>query len=232
MDLIINRIPKHEPNSGRMWPFRTNPKEELKNGFPECDMVLAYIGQWSDKFEVLSKSLHGKKSSIAVSAAILRLQIICAHVTLVGILAADEMVYDGMLKEFEEVVALAELVLRARPGQKRSGFCFDLGVIYGLAGSAAKCRSTNIRRKAIALLLGSARREGVWDSLLFGKMMEWHADVEETFLENGQVPAWARISGLRMTSLDLQSRTACFSCQQRRSALSSELVTRRKTVFW
>jgi hypothetical protein len=213
----------------RIFPFGITSKEERK-GVTEFDIILGHIKQWWKAFEGLSKVLHGKEGNIMVSAIILNLHITTLYLGLAGISAGDETAYDDYYELFNNIVDSAETVLKFE-AKKSTGFCFGVGVIVSLQFTAQKCRCTGIRRKAIALLLGTARREGVWDSLLFGKMMEWGADVEEQFMENGQVPRWARIPGIKRVA-DLQQRTATLTCQQRKSELSDEMVMRQKVIHW
>ena len=61
----------------------------------------------------------------------------------------------------------------------RASFALDLGIVPPLFVVATKCRDRKLRREAIALLMSSPRREGMWDSLLCGKVGEWIMEVEE-----------------------------------------------------
>jgi hypothetical protein len=231
MQLVVDKIVKPVLQSKeKLFPHGITSKEELRKGATEFDIVLGHIKQWWKAFEELSKVLYGKGGNIMVSAIILNLHITTLYLVLVGISGGDETAYDDYYELFGKTVELAEIVLKAEV-EKSTGFYFSVGVVVSLQFTAQKCRCTSIRRKAIALLLGTARREGVWDSLLFGKMMEWGADVEEQFMKNGQVPGWARIPGIKRNA-DLRQRTATLICQQRKSELSDEMVTRRKVIHW
>jgi hypothetical protein len=169
-----------------------------------------------------------------VSAAILKLHLATLYLCLVGLVRADEMVYDEYHGKFEEILKLAEMVLRVQ-ALKSTRFCgFDVGVVISLQFTAHKCRSTGIRRKAVALMLENPRREGMLDSLFAGRMIEWAADIEEEFMDNGHVPEWAKIRGVQHQhcSPHLHLRTAMLMCQQRKSEWSYELVTRQKAICW
>jgi hypothetical protein len=142
------------------------------------------------------------------------------------------MAYDDYFVELQEIVDLADMVLRLRNEHPKSArFTFENGFIISLQFAAQKCRYSITRRKAIELLLAYPRREGLWDSAFSGKMMEWAVDVEEEFMENGQIPGWARITGVAKSE-DLQRRTATLRCRQRKSESSDEYVAREKIIHW
>jgi hypothetical protein len=180
----------------KFFPFNSKPKEDWTEGFLEHDILIADMKRWCTAFEVLSKILYSNGGSIMVSAAVLKIHLTTLYLCLVDTSQVGEMIYDEYPDEFGEIVNLAEMVLRAG-AMNVTRFCFDLGVIVSLQFTSQKCRCTGIRRKAIALLLESPRREGAWDSLFAGRMMECAADVEEEFMKDGHVPGWARIRGVQ-----------------------------------
>lgn len=55
----------------------------------------------------------------------------------------------------------------------------DTGVVAPLFVTATKCRQPVIRRQAIELLRGCARREGMWDGELTSRIAHWIMRVEE-----------------------------------------------------
>jgi hypothetical protein len=73
-----------------------------------------------------------------------------------------------------------------------------------------------MRGRAINLLSGYPRTEGIWDSGFAGKFTSWVRDLEEEFLETetGRVPEWARVMGLQ-PKLDFEGRRAEVFCRQR-----------------
>jgi hypothetical protein len=233
MHLITSMSQQREGK--KCFPFNCRgPKEEQDNLFEELNPVIADTKRWSAAFEGLSKTLYSRGGTVMVSAAILKLHLATLYLCLIGLVRADEMVYDEYHREFEEILELAEEVLRVEV-LKSTRFCgFDVGVVISLQFTAQKCRSTGIRRKAIALMSGNPRREGLLDSLFAARMMEWVADIEEEFMDNGQVPEWARIRGVQYQRYSpyLHLRTATLSCQQQTSEWSNELVIRQTAIFW
>ncbi|GJC80319.1 aspercryptin biosynthesis cluster-specific transcription regulator atnN [Colletotrichum liriopes] len=133
--------------------------------------------------------------------------------------------------------AVANMVLRS--GQSREGECFfdrhssfftelmdeleelarstyrrfsvDLGVIPLVYYVAVKCRHPTTRRRAVALLESSPRREAMWDSLAAARVSREWVRIEEDGLQHvedaADVPAEARLDTL-VSWVDLEARKA------------------------
>ena len=108
----------------------------------------------------------------------------------------------------------------------KPSFALDLGIVPPLFVVATKCRDRKLRREAIRLLLSSPRREGMWDSILCGRVGQWIMKVEEEDL-----PAWGEPLSIHGYSedivpddkrvmvkeilFDMQGREATFRCGTR-----------------
>ena len=73
----------------------------------------------------------------------------------------------------------------------KASFALDLGIVPPLFVVATKCRDRKLRREAIRLLLSSPRREGMWDSILSGRVAQWIMEIEEEGLSHYEGP-WGR----------------------------------------
>jgi hypothetical protein len=167
-------------------------------------------------------------------AAMFRVHMYAAWTALQAVCLEDETAFDAYNHIFAETVELSECLLKGQTlinGDRSPKFSFDSYVVIPLHMTGHKCRDPTIRRKAISLLLNYPRREGVWDSILAGRMIEWAMQIEEEHLQDGHVPGWARIHGV-MFERDMEKRTALLRCEQRISALSKEVTTRRKIIAW
>lgn len=106
----------------------------------------------------------------------------------------------------------------------KASFALDLGIVPPLFVVATKCRDRKLRREAIKLLLSSPRREGMWDSILCGKVAEWIMEVEERGMRrfeswdpvgaNEVVKSERRVM-VKEISFDLQRREATLRCGTR-----------------
>lgn len=228
--IIGHLVQSYSQPGERTFPFTVAVTSKEEPGLVQVSLIIGHITQWWKAYERLSKILYANRGNIMIGAMIMKMHITTLYMTLVGILSPGETVYDSYTELFQETVILAEAVLEGER-EMSTGFRYSMGVIVPLQFTAQKCRVTSIRRKAIALLLGNARRECLWDSHLFGKVMEWGASVEEMFMEKGEIPGWARVSGIARVA-DLQKRTATLTCRQRKSETSDEVVTRQTVVRW
>jgi len=170
------------------------------------------------------KTFGEKKAAIT-----LELQMKATYMGTIKSFAQDELVFDSYYEIYCDIVNLSEALLNCSTTSRVPKFCFDSGVIIPLWFTGHKCRDPIIRRRVISLLLKFPRREGVWDSVFAGLVIECLRGFEEEFMENGKVPGWARIRSTGF-NVDLEKRTVEVICQQRTSASSDELVTKRKTV--
>ena len=73
----------------------------------------------------------------------------------------------------------------------KASFALDLGIVPPLFVVATKCRDRKLRREAIRLLLSSPRREGMWDSILSGRVAQWIVEIEEEGLSPYEGP-WGK----------------------------------------
>ncbi|KAH6722209.1 hypothetical protein BKA61DRAFT_468034 [Leptodontidium sp. MPI-SDFR-AT-0119] len=165
------------------------------------------------------------------SVSRMHIQILC--IGLITICMDNESQFDNYLDDFQDVVDLAEYALSVQNAKSKTPkFTFDSLVVIPLYMVAFKCRDPGIRRKAVRLLLENPRREGVWDSVLGGKMGEWAMCVEEEFMGvDGKVPDWARIHWVALER-DREQRRAMLSCEQRVGEFSEEVVVRSKIITW
>ncbi|KAH8672818.1 hypothetical protein BGZ60DRAFT_430124 [Tricladium varicosporioides] len=125
----------------------------------------------------------------------------------------------------------------------KASFALDLGIVPPLFVVATKCRDRTIRRDAIKLLLASPRREGMWDSILSGRVAQWIMEIEEEGMDDfvgygmGSMDGAAIESDRRVMvkeiSFDLQRREATLRCGTR-GARDGDMDPRAKEthIFW
>ncbi|KAH7305719.1 hypothetical protein BKA65DRAFT_415594 [Rhexocercosporidium sp. MPI-PUGE-AT-0058] len=105
----------------------------------------------------------------------------------------------------------------------KPSFALDLGIVPPLFVVATKCRDRKLRREAIRLLMASPRREGMWDSILSGRVGMWIMHIEEMDLTpwdgrgagEGEVVSDDRRVMVKEILFDMQSREATLRCGTR-----------------
>ncbi|KAI9052162.1 hypothetical protein LZ554_003524 [Drepanopeziza brunnea f. sp. 'monogermtubi'] len=118
----------------------------------------------------------------------------------------------------------------------KASFALDLGIVPPLFVVATKCRDRKLRREAIRLLMSSPRREGMWDSILSGRVGQWIMTIEEATMSPWEgpsgraaretVPDERRVM-VKEILFDMQSREATLRCGTR-GARPGDLDTRAK----
>ncbi|EPE30836.1 Zn2/Cys6 DNA-binding protein [Glarea lozoyensis ATCC 20868] len=107
----------------------------------------------------------------------------------------------------------------------KASFALDLGIVPPLFVVATKCRDRKLRRDAIKLLLNSPRREGMWDSILSGRVGQWIMEIEEEgmgeylgygmgTMDGAVVPQDRRVM-VKEILFNMQSREATLRCGTR-----------------
>ncbi|KFY74019.1 hypothetical protein V499_05915 [Pseudogymnoascus sp. VKM F-103] len=191
------------------------------------------LSQWSKCFQAFSKGIFEQGRRELSAADTLYLHSKMVHIELVTALSFSQAVFDDFTSEFEDIVTLSQMLLKTNWIHQSATICFtfDLGIILPLWLVGIKCRVKSIRRQVISLLRLHPRREGVWDSKLVTKMIEWIMEVEEEQDQGDTIPVWARTHGI-LWSFDVEQRTVYLVCQHKRYEWSDEPVTRQTRIAW
>ncbi|KAL2064216.1 hypothetical protein VTL71DRAFT_4710 [Oculimacula yallundae] len=170
-------------------------------------LILAQIEhtkQLSCWLTVMNKFLKDPKVALTPQdlrgAVLLKMQQITTNIMLASTIFNDQTEYDNLTGEFERVVVLATNLLTSltsSDNEQKPHCSFDMSVVPSLYNAACRCRDPVIRRKAISLLVNSARREGIWDSDVSAAVAKRVVEIEERGLgvvvNAGCVPMEARI---------------------------------------
>lgn len=123
----------------------------------------------------------------------------------------------------------------------RASFALDLGIVPPLFVAATKCRNRKIRRDAIELLCATPRREGMWDSILCGRVGQWIMEVEEEVLSAWTgpsspsaleiVPDERRVM-VKEILFNMQKREATLKCGTRGTRDGEVDMRARETHIW
>lgn len=144
------------------------------------------------------------------AAKTLRIHQVVAAMWLKRCTTPEETANDESMRDFQTAVGLAESIqhvagsLEQRRALNSSSFLFDMEIVSPLYYVASKCRHPQIRRRAIAVLKRTQRREGLWDSDVAGAIAERQTEIEEanlTVLDGSELPAEEdRVHNIQITS--------------------------------
>jgi hypothetical protein len=158
------------------------------------------ILRWSHAFEPLFQrvqQLEKPGSKNYVTSATLKMQSIATRIMLAGVLITEELSYDFFLPQFQEILALINIIVdayRAASDQKAlgtAGFALGLGISPPLLLLVTRCRDRTIRRKSIEIL-GKWHQEACWDPLIIAEIGKFILDIEEAGVPEGFIPESSR----------------------------------------
>lgn len=191
--------------------------------------LLSMLQRWKVAFEPTWQVVRYADHPIRVPAVQLLLDIryMILEMTMT-VEVVDEIDFDEHMELFSDIATFAEYVLERSETARRS-FVLRHQTVLPLWMTACKSRHSNIRRKAISLLVDYPRREAAFDSLVFGRVAEWVADMEDAHLNQGKIPDWARIGGMEV-GRDESGYEMTWTCLQRSSPEPYDVVLRTKIV--
>jgi hypothetical protein len=179
---------------------------------PRCDEkkedYLYGIAKWSRAFEHLFIDSQRNLKDFAPATS-LSLQHKAYQLAIAGGFRG-EMYYDDHLKTFKDILSLSErlmLYVKDRESADRAIISLERLITGSIYMVARLCRDCHTRRKAIAMLEATPRREGTWDSVLMARIASISVGIEEDHWAGGHfVPERARIKAVR-AKFNMKERT-------------------------
>ncbi|KAK4547463.1 hypothetical protein LTR36_001119 [Oleoguttula mirabilis] len=175
---------------------RKHARLVLPDDLVRQEALLHHIRTWQTTFDALLLT-HNFTAKELDAAKVLRIHQLAMYTKLSTSTHAQESANDAYTDTYETVVSLGE-ALQAHAGTREqrqtypTTFLFDMEIVSPLYHVALKCRHPRIRRRAIALLRHSVRREGLWDSNMAAAIASHIMRIEEahlTALDGTQLPA-------------------------------------------
>jgi hypothetical protein len=119
-----------------------------------------------------------------------------------------ESAFDELETHLEEMLVCCEIIVENQNRQKEArteqpSCSSGLGYVMPLHMISARCRNPRLRRRALQLLLGGSRREGIWDSRLAGKIASQTLAIEEEARDTVPDADWR----VREVKVQLQGET-------------------------
>jgi hypothetical protein len=139
-----------------------------------------FMNDWKTNFEYLqAHDPSVQDDRIKIGCHLLRVIATTMDMWLSAALCPNETAWDVFKDQFEDIVRLSGILIASSvrfPDELSKRFSFEMGIIPPLHFVAWKCRWPYIRRKALALLWTSPRRECLFEShrsfLCFQRAME------------------------------------------------------------
>jgi Fungal specific transcription factor domain len=158
------------------------------------------LQQWLDALNLYLKE-HPNLDTKDIRGALM-LKILYTSTTIIkaASLYNHDLEYDKYITEFERVITLAESLIKTQLISKDKNtpfYSFEMNILPPLHYCSTRCRDPKLRRRALALLEDSPRREGMWDSAMLAAIARYVMEEEEAGLGEvscaKEIPASARI---------------------------------------
>lgn len=176
ISLRFIRYMKYRKYEGLALPDDISRKETLQR----------HVIIWQSTFDALliNSALSAKDRD---AAKVLRIHQLVVLIWLGACIHGDESSIDAHMADFETAVSLGEAIQTHAGTQEQrqtypTTFLFDMEIVSPLYYVAGKCRHPQLRRRAIALLRQTVRREGLWDSNMAAAIAERLMTIEEAHL--------------------------------------------------
>lgn len=204
--------------------------------YSEHESLIMEVSCWIKSFTpLLNRSIEASGLQ-CISALTLSLAATTAKISVQTAFIKAETEYDVFEPEFRRNVTQATILLqileKVTPKNKPTlAFSFDLGVIPPLFLTCVKCRNSDIRKKALQLLIQYPRREGVWDSVTTAAIGTWVIELEEEDIgATAFIPEDDRVRKASI-KFDLVERRAAMTCSKMDKKIG-KLTQRRKDITW
>ena len=198
----------------------------LEQRSPEFETYQTLLSQWSVLFGAFMRNYGASLGAEDRQRAILlQIQYTVAMILLAVGMPPPETAFDAFISDFDNIVTLASSLVendkdcRISPGKGQ--FSSDMAVVPYLYLTATRCRDPLIRRRALAILSATSRREGVWDSDMLARIAERLIHIEEDGIEqlksSDDIPATSRLTVLNATIYSEQQRVLLQLCRPKGS---------------
>lgn len=201
----------------------------------EQQALSSELDAWFAAFQpLLNRSIaRGRKD--CVSALTLDIAARTSSISIRATFIKAETNYDVFESEFNTIVTHSALLLRTlencMPKSKpKLAFSLELSVLPPLFLTAVKCRTSEIRKEALELLVRYPRREGIWDSVTVAAIGKWVIELEEEGATGGYVSEEDRVRKATIV-FDLVERKATMSCLKLNKE-TGELDRMEKDITW
>ncbi|KAE9364759.1 hypothetical protein N431DRAFT_431560 [Stipitochalara longipes BDJ] len=158
------------------------------------------LQQWLDALNLYLKENIDLDAKDLRGALMLKILYTSTTIIKAASLYNHDLEYDKYTPEFERVITLAESLIKSQARAKDGNtplYSFEMNILPPLHYCSTRCRDPKLRRRALALLEDSPRREGMWDSAMLAAIARYIIEQEEAGLGEvfcaQEIPASARM---------------------------------------
>ncbi|CZR55781.1 uncharacterized protein PAC_05669 [Phialocephala subalpina] len=152
---------------------------EVFERMKETEVAIRRMQGEYERWEAAFQKLWDEGKGTSKGVMTLRIQFLTARAWENAMKPGIGVFYGDNTEILTEIVELARKVRDTSDGEIDSGFGFEGGLITGLRTVGFVYRHRRLKRYAVQILLERPWKEGLWDSFIVGKAMEWLANLED-----------------------------------------------------
>ena len=199
---------------------------------------LRILQQWLDAMNLYLKENTNLEPREMRGAVMLKILYTGTVMIQVASLYNHDLEYDNYMPHFQQVITLSESLIKSQARAKEKNtplYSFEMNILPPIYYCATRCREPKLRRRALALLEDSPRREGMWDSPMVAAVARYIIDEEEAGLGEvtyaTDIPASARRCILDQVPFLEKNRCVIKYCKGVRNPYA-KLDIREATITW
>lgn len=158
----------------------------FQNSHDQYEKIMESYQHWLEAFTPVWETAHSPEGGhLLLGAASLRLTFLSSHLSH-ATLSGDPAIHDGRFDdELSQIITLANIIIANSPIPNRPETCISLEgrLSIPLTTVILRYRNRRLRSGALDILAQQPRREGVWNTQLLGKCLEWINGLEEDGLD-------------------------------------------------
>jgi hypothetical protein len=196
------------------------------------------LQQWLDALNIFLKENTNLDPKDLRGALMLKILYISTTIIKAASLYNHDLEYDKYISDFERVITLAESLIKSQTtsiDKSTPLYSFEMNILPPLHYCSTRCRDPKLRRRALALLEDSPRREGMWDSAMLAAIARYVMEEEEAGLGEvssaKEIPASARMCILDKVPMLEEKRCIIKYCKGVRNPYA-KLDIRETLITW
>lgn len=187
--------------------------------------------RWAEAFEPLSRTASCFPDRMP-GVVLLKLYHLSGFLYLASGAGDLEPYYMHYRRELTEIVAIGKSLSLDNISIPSGGFSLDNRLVLPLMCVGMTYKHRVLRREVIEIFSRLSRREGMWNTLMLAKVMEWMAEIEEEGLGDEEYVPEDKATRLVQLEMDEGRKSALVGFSQGAEGKEGGVVLRVKTVYW
>jgi hypothetical protein len=208
------------------------PRIDDQAYFQLCKL-LSDFRQWAVAFQpLLRRGKNRNGEDISVLASLLRLNYLSTYLWFATSIPDPQLYYRKYTQELLEILQRARALMAPGSHLLADTFSFDTRIILSLCVVGWYYRHRAARRDVIEFFSQYKRREGIWETEITGKAMQWLSEIEEAGLDDEDYVPEDAVASIVEKNVDAISRTLKLTAVQQDRERPGSTLLRQTVIHW